>query len=118
MTTTVFYTDIDTSDGGPNEIEVIRHAQRLGYELVRFAGWSDADLGPSGTPGPRREMAEINRQRIREIVRTLTTIDADGYEIGPIINQVVPVPQRGPLEDEDGLRILRSIDPSLGNPDI
>ena len=52
---------------GQTITDVIRRARALGYTLMRFEGWTDADLGPSGMPGPHRADADRNRMALREI---------------------------------------------------
>lgn len=72
--TPVLYTLIDPR-ADQSQADVIRGAHALGYELVPFNGWSNADLGPSGQPGPRRAEANLNARRIAEIVDALTQDD-------------------------------------------
>jgi hypothetical protein len=62
----VFYTHIRPAIG-QTVVDVIRRAHTLGYEMMTFAGWTDADLGPSGMPGPRRAEAKANGELIRAI---------------------------------------------------
>jgi hypothetical protein len=71
----VLYTHIRPAIGQP-VLDVIRRAHSLGYELILFAGWTDADLGPSGMPGPRRDDAKANGDSIRAI-QDACEIDGD-----------------------------------------
>lgn len=62
------YTAMDLTEAdGVTEADVIRRAHALGYELIKFNGWTDADLGPSGMPGPRRAEATENRRKLKLI---------------------------------------------------
>lgn len=65
-TTAVLYSGIRPAFG-QTEADIIRRAHALGYELVSFAGWDDADLGASGNHGPRWREAQENGARLREI---------------------------------------------------
>jgi len=65
----VYYTKINPDTTPLTGIFRVAHA--LGYELIQFPGWTDADLGPSGQPGPRRTEANENGRRIAEIVDAL-----------------------------------------------
>lgn len=68
--TNVFFTEIRDNRERANVAEIFERARLMGYDLVKFNGWTDFDLGPSGMPGPRYVEAKENGQRIREIVRT------------------------------------------------
>lgn len=76
---------------------VIRQAHRLGYELVPFAGWTGAHIGIQG-----------NVQRINALMDSLE-IRRGGrpgeYRYYPIITDMPSIP---PLEDEEGLAIVRA----------
>lgn len=84
--TTVFYTAIRPAIG-QREDEVIRRAHVLGYELVPFAGWDDADLGYAGNRGPRWAEAQINGARLREI-QDLCVVHSEEGDDWPHILQV------------------------------
>ena len=84
----VYYTQINPDT--TTETEIFRKAHALGYELVKFAGWTDADLGPSGNPGPRRAEANKNARRIAEIVDAV----GDYSEIVQVNLAPAPEPKR------------------------
>ena len=88
MLTPVFYTKINPD--AVTVTEVFHVAHTLGYELVKFDGWTDADLGPSGQPGPRRTEANENGRRIAEIVDAL----GDYTEIIQVSLSPPPEPKR------------------------
>ena len=62
----VFYSHIRPAYG-QTEIDVIRRAHALGYELMPFNGWTDSDLGFAGNRGPRLALCRANGTRIAEI---------------------------------------------------
>jgi hypothetical protein len=66
----VFYTTIDLYDG-ISEVDVIKRAHILGYELVPFDGFTDLDLGMPGNRGPRWSIARKNLAAIIEITDSL-----------------------------------------------
>ena len=49
--------------------EIIRKASAMGYTLVPFNGWDDADLGRrfGSHKGPRRDEADANQKILVEI---------------------------------------------------
>jgi hypothetical protein len=59
----VFYTTIRPAIG-QTVAHVIKRAQALGYELVQFNGYTDADIGPSGE---KRAEATTNARRADQI---------------------------------------------------
>lgn len=65
---TVFYSAIRPATNQSVEM-VIQKAQRAGYSMVLFNGWSDADLGMrhGESRGPRRGEADDNAILLREI---------------------------------------------------
>lgn len=70
----VFYTSIRPAHG-QTEVEIIRRAHALGYELVSFAGWTDADIGYAGNRGPsytasRNNLLHANKIRDACVVET------------------------------------------------
>lgn len=85
---TAFYTKIDLYDG-LTEADVIKRAHVLGYELMKFAGYSDADLGMPGNHGPRWADAQRNKTALKTISGSLVktypdnTYDAIVFHCGP-----------------------------------
>ena len=74
--TTVFYTAIRPANG-QSVASIIRTAQTIGYTMVKFNGWTDDDLGPSGMPGPRRAEAKVNLDLLNEIQDACEEVDGD-----------------------------------------
>ena len=75
--TTVFYSHIRPAHG-QTETHVIRQAHLLGYELMPFNGWDDADLGASGNHGPRWAEACENGKKLRAIQDACVVHTSDG----------------------------------------
>jgi len=72
---------------GQTEADVIKKAYILGYELVRFNGWDNDDLGSSGNHGSRWQEAKINGEILREIQSACEITYADGSYDQPHIIQ-------------------------------
>lgn len=83
---TAFYTRMSLYSG-VEEHHVIKRAHTLGYELVKFAGWSDTDIGPSGMPGPRRGDATANRKKLSIISKSFDRDNDDGTYDCIVISQ-------------------------------
>ncbi|MHB2010052.1 MAG: hypothetical protein ACYCOX_18700 [Acidobacteriaceae bacterium] len=62
----IFYTNIRPAHG-QTESAVIKKAHVLGFELVRFNGYSDADIGYAGNRGPKYDESRENLAALREI---------------------------------------------------
>ncbi len=62
----VFYTKIRPAEG-QREDEVIKIAHNLGYELMPFNGYTDADIGYAGNRGPKYAESRENLTRCIEI---------------------------------------------------
>ena len=58
----VFYTKIRAAYG-QTEIDVIRRAHVLGYELIPFSGYTNSDIGYAGNPGPLHAQSRENLRR-------------------------------------------------------
>lgn len=84
---TAFYTKIRTATGQP-ETDIIRTAHTLGYELMQFAGWTNADLGTASKRGPHYEQAKRNHKILMEITDACTITFTDGTYDAPHILQV------------------------------
>ena len=65
-TVVVFYSHIRPAHG-QTVADVIRRAHVLGYELMPFSGWDNADIGYAGNRGPHFVAARANGQRCGEI---------------------------------------------------
>ena len=65
---TVLYSAIRPAVGQTPQ-GIIAQAQRLGYQMVIFNGWTDADLGMKygDQKGPRRDEATTNANLISEL---------------------------------------------------
>jgi hypothetical protein len=66
MIKAILYTTIRPAEGQA-ETDIHRKAQAMGYTLIPFEGFSDADLGAPGNRGPRWKMASENRIRINDL---------------------------------------------------
>lgn len=97
---TVLYTAIIPAEG-QSEIDVIRKAHVLGYELVKFAGWDDQDLS-----GLRKAEAKANQKKIIEIQNACEVVFEDATYSFPHILQVVPKKQIEMSENE-ALAVVR-----------
>ena len=84
----VLYTCLRLADG-QSMPQLLRVIHTLGYELVRFCGWTDADLGMPGNRGPRWVEAQTNYGRIVAIQRAAAIVDEHGQD-WPHILQVAP----------------------------
>lgn len=62
----VFYVNIRPAVGQRID-QVITKASRMGYTLMRFEGYSDADIGPSGEHGPKWAESRANMRAIQAI---------------------------------------------------
>ncbi len=97
----VFYTTIDAEDVVGGERKVFERARLLGYDLVKFEGWTDSDIGYGGNRGTRYPEYAENKKRIREIV--------DSFQSSYLVIQHVR-PSRGcVMEDEEGLALIRRL---------
>lgn len=83
----VFYTHIDLNhdeDGGENitEAQVIRRAHTLGYELMRFPGWTDAELAsPRFSPQSRLTEVRANQAKIHEITNAFPDYTVSIFQV-------------------------------------
>lgn len=84
---TVLYTRIRPAHG-QTEAQVISRAHVLGYELMPFNGWDDADLGYAGNRGPRWAEAKLNGEKLRAI-QDACVVHAAGGDDWPHIVQTV-----------------------------
>lgn len=89
---TVIYSAIRPAIG-QTPADVIRQASRMGYTMMRFNGWSDADLGMrhGEKKGPRRDEADANFKILREI-QDACEIKIDGSSDFPHIIQTDEIP--------------------------
>lgn len=55
----IFYRTIRPAQS-QTEAQVIQIAQRLGFQMVQFNGWDNADIGYPGNPGPHYETSRKN----------------------------------------------------------
>lgn len=83
---TVLYSKIRPAIG-QNEADVVKKAHALGYELVKFNGWDNDDLGSSGNHGPRWGDVRVNGIALREIQDACEIAYADGSYDQPHIMQ-------------------------------
>ena len=79
-----FYTKTRTATG-QTERDIIRTAHALGYELMRFNGWTNADLGSVSNHGPHYEQAALNHKILMEIIDACTITFEDGTYDAPHI---------------------------------
>jgi hypothetical protein len=70
----IFYTEIQLEAG--TEKELVKLAHTLGYELVKFNGYSAEELGWAGFKGIKREEAKQNLEATEEV------LDAFASKIG------------------------------------
>lgn len=73
---------------GQTAAEVIRRAHALGYEMVPFNGWDNADLGFAGNRGPRWTEAKLNGEKLRCIQDACMVHSPDGDD-WPHITQAI-----------------------------
>jgi hypothetical protein len=66
LKTPVFYSHIRPAYG-QTLVEIIRRAHALGYELMPFNGWDDADIGYPGNRGPHYVASRENLKCCIEI---------------------------------------------------
>ncbi len=83
----VFYTRIELYPG-LTEVQVIKRAHVLGYELIPFEGWTDAELGMPGNHGPRWAEARANRKAITQIANSLIKNYPDNTYDAVVISRV------------------------------
>jgi len=81
----VYYTKIDLYDG-ITELDVMRRAHALGFEMIPFNGWDDNDLGTSGNHGPCWHAARLNHERRMEIIDSLIRHNGDNTYDAILIN--------------------------------
>lgn len=70
---------------GQTKVDVIRRAHALGYELLKFVGFDDADLGYAGNRGPLWMTAKANGAILREIQDACVVNTANGKDWPHII---------------------------------
>lgn len=89
---TVLYSAIRPAIG-QTAADVIRKAQNMGYTMMRFNGWSNADLGNryGEYKGPRRDEADANSTILRQI-QDACEIQIDGSSDFPHIIQTDEIP--------------------------
>lgn len=102
---TAFYSNMRPAVG-QTEAQIIKRARILGYTLVAFNGWDDADLGYPGNRGPRWAEARANAEKLRIIQDACVVHSAEGDD-WPHIVQTAQLPTPRQLEDEDGLMIIQ-----------
>ena len=90
---TVLYSAIRLTEG-QSLTDIIRTAHALGYELVRFNGWTNEDLGHryGEYKGARRDEADANAKMIREIQDACEVTYEDGSYGFPHIIQGNEIP--------------------------
>lgn len=79
----VFYSKIRPADG-QTEIEVIKKAHILGYELVPFDGFDNQDLS-----GACKKMARLNLNRILEIQDSCVKNFPNGQDWPQIFHTII-----------------------------
>ena len=79
------YTKIRPAEG-QSEVEIIRKAHVLGYELVPFEGYTDSDIGYAGNKGPKYDESKKNLAALKEI-QDACVVRIDGLEDWPHIVQ-------------------------------
>ena len=84
--TPVFYTRIRPAHG-QTTVEVIRRAHALGYELVPFNGWTNAEIGASGNHGSAWTASRENLKRCGEIQDACIVRTDSGADWPHIIQQ-------------------------------
>jgi hypothetical protein len=73
---TVKYTKIDTSDLNISESAVILQAKKIGYNMVKFEGFSGYDFGNSADikKFPKNPEIKINQDKINDILTACATL--------------------------------------------
>lgn len=86
---TVFYSAIRPAIG-QTVADVIRQANRMGFSMVIFNGWTDADLGRrfGDGKGPRRDEADANQVLLMEIQDACAVHTDDGDDFPHIVQTV------------------------------
>jgi len=73
---TVKYTKIDTSDLNISESAVILQAKKIGYNMVKFEGFSDSDFGNAADikKFPKNPEIKMNQDKINEVLSACVTL--------------------------------------------
>ena len=102
--TTVLYTVIEPETKTVEQ--TIRDAQRLGFTLVTFAGWTDEQLSVK----PPEYLA--NKQALAELLTALRVHD-EYLSIYHVIARKQHV-----MEDDEAAAVLHAVDPSTRPTDV
>ena len=77
--TPVFYTSIRPAHQ-QSITDITRRARAMGYELMRFNGYSNSDIGYAGNRGPHFEFSRLNLARCIEIQEACVAHTPDGND--------------------------------------
>ena len=76
----IYYTEItgDTITDQEATRRFVTMAQRLGFQVTRFAGWTNADLRPA-PDFQRNPVVELQKQLIKSVLAALNATGRDDF---------------------------------------